>query len=293
MEAPTSPIATFTHFPDLPAELRIQIWEESLPSELPPALHFYRQGCWHPWRLQPDHEWYNAKYPTHNLIVHFKHQMLDPVPVKTPVPLLSVCREARDVALGWAAKQGMRPASDAKAEKHEGAGPARFISPPFDVSRDVMYIPQDRFADFVNELNSCIEPDLIGETFCLFSGVRKIAIPESIFLEQDRKDMFNILMDYPSVQTICIVIDTPEKLQPPENDGKTHVAWEIDGMSTDAGAFIWNREHISFEPDSNVLGSAALHKKIMMLNQGDDGWLDLGKRETRDFKIQPILVVRR
>ncbi|GCB25664.1 hypothetical protein AAWM_08549 [Aspergillus awamori] len=82
----------FPLFSRLPAELRVQIWEETLPKFVRP-LYFYRAGCW---TLE--------NVGKKGVDVRFNHRLLS---IDFEVPILSVNREAFRVTLSSMKSQGI------------------------------------------------------------------------------------------------------------------------------------------------------------------------------------------
>ncbi|GKZ29879.1 hypothetical protein AbraIFM66950_006840 [Aspergillus brasiliensis] len=80
------PAVDFPLFPRLPAELRVQIWEETLPKFVCP-LYFYRKGCWTV--ENGDREKVDIKFNRLSLNTEID------------VPIFSVNREAFRVTRSW------------------------------------------------------------------------------------------------------------------------------------------------------------------------------------------------
>ena len=98
--------AEFPLFSRLPAELRNQIWHDTLPANIGQLLYFYRQGCWGPRRLTEVDEGYHAENNELNLNYEFRYQLLDPV--RIDIPIFLVNREAHSIALAWIHGQGLK-----------------------------------------------------------------------------------------------------------------------------------------------------------------------------------------
>ncbi|KAF7892034.1 hypothetical protein EAF00_008336 [Botryotinia globosa] len=124
MTATTSP-STFPLFSSLAPELRTKIWQDSLPSVLPPALYFYKRGCWQP-RILPN----LTQVTTTELNLEFRHDLLDNIHVQTP--LLFVNHEARKITLIWAHSHGIEICGDPICPR---------LSFPFNPVRDILYLP--------------------------------------------------------------------------------------------------------------------------------------------------------
>lgn len=126
MTDPTTP-STFSRFPQLPTELRLQIWEAALPTPTNPTLVPFRPGLWH------------FDGPK---ILRFRHDLLD---VHIPVPLVHVSHEARNVALAWARIHGFQHPSRVGQSGNPG------FSRPFDRSTDAVYLGPGQLEELLAE----------------------------------------------------------------------------------------------------------------------------------------------
>src|SRR4051812_41445683 len=95
--------AAFPLFSVLPFELRDRIWRDALPGPAGPALYFYRgRGCWVARRLIESDPGYMAG--NDGLGFEFRTDRLDQ-DNQFDLPLVSVNRETRRVALAWLREQ--------------------------------------------------------------------------------------------------------------------------------------------------------------------------------------------
>ncbi|KAF7954878.1 uncharacterized protein EAE97_000137 [Botrytis byssoidea] len=136
------PITDFPIFMKLVPELRSKIWLATLPDTIKPALFRYKKGCWHLLHLtkyDPCGQ-YNRRDDTKNMRLEFRHNMLGHVQIETR--LVSVNHEAREVAVRWAQKKGF------VVQRIEGYP---IMSCPFNPGRDILYIPHDEVATFMDE----------------------------------------------------------------------------------------------------------------------------------------------
>lgn len=91
------PVAsTFTCFPRLPPELRLTIWEYTLPVLIDRALHVYRTGCWRFRELTASDPSYDPAALHHNEL-RFHHDAL--CQIEYAVPGAHVNSESRRTAL--------------------------------------------------------------------------------------------------------------------------------------------------------------------------------------------------
>ena len=159
----------FPFFSCLPAELRIQIWKSALPDQIQPALSFYKEGCWLFRELTPSDEDYDPN-PDLNLYFEFRPEMLDVIQLK--LPLYSVNREARSIALGWARRNNVDVRSTHDASAH-------IFTCLFDSSRDVLYVAPDNWDGFNNEpTDQMFQPHMLDRQIMSGSAeVKHIAVP--------------------------------------------------------------------------------------------------------------------
>jgi hypothetical protein len=162
----------FTLFACLPTELRIQIWEEylvSLVDYIGPSIHIYRRkDIWRPLTLTEEHIWFEPD--CENLYLEFQHDLVDPVHIK--VPLMFVNRESRYIALEWTAKHGIKSFFPTNIEGFGEYEPVIF-GRRFDPSRDILYIPFDRWYDLLVEVDDRVwQPDIMGRIFSYMSMVQ-------------------------------------------------------------------------------------------------------------------------
>ena len=160
--------STFPLFSSLALELREQIWRDALPNEVGPVLYLYRKGYWCP------REEYDPQNHETNLNFEFRHDLLNVVQFE--VPLYFVNREARKIALAWVRTHGIEIRARKKRES------PIFVC-PFNPIRDVLYIPPNKWDEFLCEPDDrCSEPDLLERLLDVKTAdVTRIAVPEMLF----------------------------------------------------------------------------------------------------------------
>ncbi|KAK4443020.1 hypothetical protein QBC34DRAFT_478693 [Podospora aff. communis PSN243] len=128
----------FHLFPRLPTELRLMIWEASLP-DFGPCLFPYRPGCW---KIEPAH-------PASNIpSMHWTPEASMELIIALPVMLAS--KEARSAALNWLRRNNLQlffyplEQSDIRCLYH-------CVARPFDPEHDVMYVPDGQWLQFRKE----------------------------------------------------------------------------------------------------------------------------------------------
>ncbi|CAG9982828.1 unnamed protein product [Clonostachys byssicola] len=154
---------TFHLFPQLPPEIRSQIWHCALP-KLKPGVHFFKTGCWTPRELTPSDEDYLPS-PYGNCRIK-----------KTwfSIPLLHVDREARNNALLWAGQHHLQLSFQPDLQE---LGFLRI----YDHEIDALYITPDTFESFVMELLAAEDHRFMNRDFSIYTYIDKIIMPESLF----------------------------------------------------------------------------------------------------------------
>ncbi|OJJ35942.1 hypothetical protein ASPWEDRAFT_28536 [Aspergillus wentii DTO 134E9] len=229
--------ATFPLFPNLPAELRNQIWQDALPDEIGQALYYYKTGCWCPRRLTEADEEFDPENDELNLAFEFRHERLGDVEIE--VPLFFVNREARGLALAWIQEQGLRMHLDKETQS------IRFWR-QFDPRQDTLYVPRDKYIPFLIEpIDRMEEPDLLGKNVKNPGPYfTRIAVPEAL-LQDVQAQLAEILdPDYWTLETVFVVVNDQPGLQTDDNT-KVQRRWEIE--STKGGALFWNHTRGAFD----------------------------------------------
>ncbi|KAB8293826.1 hypothetical protein EYC80_009307 [Monilinia laxa] len=283
MTTATAPL-TFPLFSTLAPELRDKIWQEALPSEFSPSLYSYKKGCWQPrifTRSDPGYcdevsDVYNSEDLNRNF--EFRHELLDDVKIETP--LLFVNHEARDIALAWALKLGMKI-------KGETASPT--IVRRFDPNQDILHVPHHQWNDFYNEpFDRSFEDDMIDLNHGTFNEVTRIAVPESLFWE-DVNSLSELYM-YFSIKVLYIIVDEPRDLRYMQNNSNLQPRWEL--REFPAGYFIWDDEKKSFEvKDGDDNWDKSLHDLIIEV--GNELGKEIIEGRSSLSEIRPVFAVKK
>ncbi len=140
-----APSPTFSLFSKLPCELRLQIWHDALPDAEGSAVYFFRDWRWKPHTPPPPSD---AVRPVTERDAELDEDVVNPhVPVRH-LPHVSVCYEAREVALKWAARNKLSLQIHERAwdEEHDAGG--RVVVRPWQPRQDAVYVGRDRWDEF-------------------------------------------------------------------------------------------------------------------------------------------------
>lgn len=224
----------FPLFPALPPEIRLQIWREAL-GEVAPALYKWKPGCFQPRSLVKDD--CKGYQPESTLVLEFRHNMLGTRRFKAPV--VSVNREAREVAFCWALERGIIVQPAEQPSRH---GQMRNYAPPilaryFEPACDVLYVPFERWDDFFAEhLLRPMEDDMADESYTDRCHIRAIAFPETL-LQRDREDCHTRLSDlfdaFSYVEVLYAIVDPQPKLSP---------LWRCEVETAQGWGLVWKKD---------------------------------------------------
>ncbi|KAJ6784474.1 hypothetical protein PWT90_02892 [Aphanocladium album] len=203
---------SFTLFPHLPVEIRLQIWNLALATEAPGrVLYNYKSGCWGA-RQMTEAELHYSPIPEENSTLEFDHQLLGEA--EFAVPLFQVNREARSVTRTYTRCRNL---------VRRDSVSCIFIR-RYDPSRDVLFIPDaSALYDFIADpTNRLFEPDIDGHIVdCPVPPITRLAItPASLALLSDVLE--EVWHHWGRLETIYVVVDSPEDTR--QNEGEH---WEI------------------------------------------------------------------
>ncbi|KAL6871305.1 hypothetical protein J3F83DRAFT_654162 [Trichoderma novae-zelandiae] len=296
MAYPKKP-TSFSRFSSLPPELRLQIWQESVPDLNCITLHNYQKGYWGPRNLPKAEPGANHPDGGHGMgeepiAFDFHHEKLDSVHVD--ISMASVNLEARSVALAWLRKQGV------KMRFHEARECPVFVH-RFDPMRDALFVGMNQWHAFCNEPhNRLAEPDLSGYTVNSTTELTRIAVPHTT-IWGDSSALADVFHWYPSLRVMYIVLDIQldPKLETLLLKGDRSRArarlqnqqWKVKetpGMMSLA----WDREKRRFHwrGGESGPGSPELHQQ--MEEVGRELAHRLAEREAGEFEIQPVYAVK-
>lgn len=218
--------AHFTFFPQLPVEIRLQIWRLALEPEAPgPVLFSFKDECWRPRHLVPSDPEFNRDDDELNLLLEFRHELLGQA--EFTVPLFFVSREARSVALPYISTQKLRRGGDTAS--------CTFVR-RYDPDRDILLTPTRAIlrAFLVEPMERVFEPDLdqklVNRPHPLIFRLA-ITLPGLAWL---KIGFFELLENYHLLEMIYVVVDEPEDIQ----ERKEGHHWEAVGAHD--AAYVWD-----------------------------------------------------
>ncbi|EGX94319.1 hypothetical protein CCM_02590 [Cordyceps militaris CM01] len=218
--------AYFTWFPQLPVEIRLQIWQLALEPEAPsPVLFCFKEGCWKPRYLTRSDPEFNCNDDELNLVFEFRHELLDQAGFT--VPLFSVSREARSVALPCILSQELRRGQDTAS--------CIFVR-RYDPWRDLLLLPTPAIlrAFLVEPIERLFEPDLDQKYVnCPHPLISRLAITLS-GLASLETCFFGLWENCHLLEMVYVVIEEPEDMQ--ERQEGHH--WEA--VSAHDAVYVWD-----------------------------------------------------
>ncbi|RHZ53849.1 hypothetical protein CDV55_100260 [Aspergillus turcosus] len=274
---------TFPPFSNLPPELRIQIWQASLPEKDSPALIFFKKGCWRLRRLSESEQGYDPTDP-HHPHFYFDPELLDHVEVN--VPLFFVNREARAIALAWCHSQGI-------SIRFSGNQQSPIFARPFNSEQDVLYVPLDQWDGFLCEpYDRMFSPELLDQcvsTYALRLG--GIAVPEAQV--SGNADVLHQLFEWPYCPAVLyVIVDTPPDLRLEYAGASVQRRWEVQARAGGSLFYNWKDGRGSFEEGvSGYSSHEHLYERIKEASEGLSEGITL--HNVRSFEVRLVLVVRR
>lgn len=281
----------FHLFPCLPAELRLQIWQETLPELDGVTLHGYKKGCWDlrdPLPSESDAE--SGALASADKILVFRHEMLDDVHID--MPIVFVNREARSTALSWARAQGVK--MDFNAER----GCHVFVL-PYNPRQDALFINSHKLDEF------CTEPadrlaglQLRGQSAYSNPEITQVALPHTA-LTSEMAVFYDLIHWFPRLQVVYIIVDieigpTPPKFSTAEERARQkermkHLRWKA--SQTQGHSYVWDNKDRKFVRNIGTpIGFRSMYREI-------EDYLAVGiakafaKRDVERFEIRPVLML--
>lgn len=159
---------------------------------------------------------------------------------------MSVNREARDVALDWAAERDV--------ETRQG-GDSQVLIRHFDPERDCMYVsPDDWYAFLAEELEVPYQLgwDQLERSFASRCQVTRLAVPEAFFKRNDAtwRQLDDLMSSFSSVEALYVVSGRLSDMPSPGSYGDPPWRCEIDILQ--GPEVFWDHENEDWLPRDAV-----------------------------------------
>ncbi|PWY75640.1 hypothetical protein BO83DRAFT_245144 [Aspergillus eucalypticola CBS 122712] len=191
-ESPTTS-ATFPKFSLLPPELRLSIWQHSLPTPIHQGLYIYQRGCWKAHSVSKDE-------------FHLSFHLSCLTTMKVDVPPFLVNHEAHSVAQNWLRQQA------GTLLFHWNPDGFHFTR-PFQPASDALYVPDSRYLEFLSEgPNLAFAPEYEGMNYKTSPpALPRLAFPRSL-LEREKKAITSVfdMLEYQNFEEVLVVEDVSE-----------------------------------------------------------------------------------
>ncbi|KAJ5232314.1 hypothetical protein N7468_005270 [Penicillium chermesinum] len=208
--------SSFLRFPDLPTELRLNIWYQCLPEDS--ALFFYKEGCWHARNLPNAEEGIPSE-----MEITFLDERLDPVNF-TP-HILSVNQEAREVAQSWIHRKALQ------GRLESPAAPQPPYVRRFDRDVDTLYVPHEKWVSFISEMfDKMFDPDIGTQILRIRThSYKRIALPLSVLESFDEypDPIETVVKEFAHFDELVIVINSPPDLPMAQNGSHVQQRWVL------------------------------------------------------------------
>ncbi|UKZ60674.1 uncharacterized protein TrAtP1_001944 [Trichoderma atroviride] len=282
----------FHLFPCLPAELRLQIWQETLPDLDGVTLHGYKKGCWD--LRDPLPEEFNDEesdaLTRADKILDFRHEMLDDVHID--MPIVFVNREARSTALSWARAQGIKMDFNTDKACHV------FVL-PFNPWQDALFINSHKLEEF------CVEPadrlaglQLRGQSAYSNPDITQVALPHTA-LTSEMSVFYDLIHWFPRLEVVYIIVDIEIGADMPKHfsaeerrrakERMKHQRWKT--SQTQGHSYAWDSKDRKFVRSIGTpIGFRSMYREI-------EDYLTVGiakvfaKRDVERFEIRPVLMI--
>lgn len=137
-----APSPSFTLFRQLPCELRLKIWQDSLPATETNAVYFFRDWKWKPHAPVP-----HTPQPLLETDDELGEDVVNPhVPIY--LPQICVNHEAREVALKWAKKHNLTLQLHERAWDEDRDAGGQVVVRPWQPASDAVYVGSDKWDEF-------------------------------------------------------------------------------------------------------------------------------------------------
>ncbi|KAL7894916.1 hypothetical protein HDV63DRAFT_396539 [Trichoderma sp. SZMC 28014] len=277
----------FRPFPRLPAELRQQIWRETLPDFEGITLHGYKKGCWDLRNPLPEEA--NALTRA-DKILDFRHELLNDIHID--LPIVFVNREARTTALSWAREQGIKMSFNTEKACHV------FVL-PFNPWQDAIFINSHNFEDF------CTEPadrlaglQFRGQSAYSNPEITRVALPHTA-LTSEISIFYDMIHWFPRLEIIFIIVDVeigqdiPKRLSAAERsrtkERMKHQRWKT--SQAEGHSYVWDSNDRKFVRNiGTLIGFRSMYREIEQYLLGGITKV-FAKKHVERFEIRPVLII--
>ncbi|KAH8586646.1 hypothetical protein B0O99DRAFT_643894 [Bisporella sp. PMI_857] len=238
--------SSFTLFTSLPLELREQIWRETLPKVSSSVLFSYRRGCWTV--RDPAKGETGFDLGSHNhLELLFLYKLLDKP--HFDIPIFFVNSEAHKIATTWLCEEGLK--LEAYPEPLSGhQHPRCTFARTFRPDRDILYVSDDRSADFHGEPFDCInQPEYEYSYYNTTCEVSRLAVSETLFMDGILEELLQF-WNYRIAHIFVIVGSLPNETWT-AGEGRELTWWELD--SWNGGSFRWIKDSWEIDVETREL----------------------------------------
>ncbi|KAI1877383.1 hypothetical protein JX265_003391 [Neoarthrinium moseri] len=274
-------LTLFTVFPELPLELRREIWRRALPERVP-TLYPYWNSSWDVRYLKESDAGYQPDVVGQDLIMEFNIRDLRAAHVK--LPSVYVNREAREVALAWARQHGIRIQS-------YGYTGLPFFRQPFQASYDTLYVPADQWHEFKDGPRELLSYPDIGdrETQVTNASVRHIAVPESLLHAADVTGLLEDLEFYPNFSTLFVILNSEPDFEPTDGNLRMQPQWKLEQTR---GGFTWDQSLCAFTQEHVKCMDHPLEVSLEGIRLACRALAMALIKCPRSFKIKPAFAVK-
>jgi hypothetical protein len=235
MATTTTTPPSFALFTSLLPELREQIWREALPMVSASILFPYKKGCWIVRDPTKGETGFELGFPDH-LELLFLYESLDKL--HFDIPMFFANSEARNIATTWLREQSL------KFKVHSGPvsghrQPSCTFARTFRPDRDILYVPDDKWADFhVEPIDLIAQPEYDNDYYNTTCEVSRLAISETLFTNGTLEELVDF-WNYRIEELFIIAGPQPGGAWAGGEDG-TLERWELD--SWNGGSYLWTND---------------------------------------------------
>ncbi|GAM90165.1 hypothetical protein ANO11243_082050 [Dothideomycetidae sp. 11243] len=271
-------MSEFTPFPRLAAEIRMQIWRDTLPEAPRPSIYAHRRGCWRARRLVPGDKDYDPINLHRNEFYDFDYNLLESGPIS--LPNLFVNKEARAVTMAWVRQCGLRMLPGLI-----GNYPS-FVK-PFDPNIDILFLSREGMLDGLHERTLAPHPRLLDRQEGGFrSEIKNVAIHQQTIASGILPwlHLESLLESFPGVQTMYVIWGD-------QAQGDFSQTWNIE--PTDANAspqdmlLHFSQPMVDFDRSRRQLAMKFPH--LAEEDEGDTGLSDHGPVDFSDRSLDAAL----